>query len=170
MCNLRAYTHMRLKAERATATDHSHNEVTGTGGRGMRGRRTGQVLARFIYTPRQPHPALVSSADRDGGGANTDKHSRLRSPLTACSRHHNVRSLLCTAVTPSGGQSWPPFLACPPSYTWRLLGRSGNRPQRRLGCDIIPARTLALSSQRPAVDDRARLSRYLSAAGLAPFW
>ena len=131
------------------------------------GTGTGEV---YICAP-QPHPALVSGADRDGENANTDKQARLRSPLTACSRHHNLRSLLCTAVTPSSGHAWPPCLGLSfQLYTWHDRGKSGNRPQRRLGCEIIPARTLTSSLQRPALDDHTRLSCYLSAAGLAPFW
>lgn len=79
----------------------------------------------YICAP-QPHPALVSGADRDGENANTDKQARLRSPLTACSRHHNLRSLLCTAVTPSSGHAWPPRWGCRSSYTLgTIAGKAG---------------------------------------------
>lgn len=125
----------------------------------MQGRRDKEVLARYIY-------ACLSSADRDGECANTAKHLRRQGHPHFCSAA--PLPPLCTATVPSNSLSWPFY----PKFSLLVVVLGNARAKREptlTGCEIIPARTLASSFQRPAVDDRAQLPRYLSAAEITPF-
>ena len=113
--DLRAYTRMRLKVDHTIMTEDSHGKVAGTGGREMRGRRTGQVLQRFIYAPRnrirrlsQARIAMVRMQIRTNkpGCAHRSQPARATTTFAHCSAPQSPRpagmlGLLAGAVVPA---------------------------------------------------------------------